>query len=50
MEPRRRSTSLASIHHISPMLLDDLLLQGTAMSMKVVGVSMLQKAMMGMLA
>ena len=44
------STSLASIHHIRPMLLELLLLQGTAMSMNLVGESILLRATIGMLA
>ena len=50
MEPLSLSTSLASNHHISPMLLEPLLLHGTAMSMNLVGESMLQSATIGMLA
>ena len=50
MDPLSLSTSLASIHHIRPMLLELLLLQGTAMSMNLVGESTLVNATMGMLA
>ena len=50
MDPLSLRTSLANIHHIRPMLWGDLLLQGMAMSMNLVGESMLQNAMTGMLA
>ena len=50
IDPLSLSTSLASNHHISPMLLEPLLLHGTAMSMNLVGESMLQSATIGMLA
>ena len=50
MDPLSLSTSLANSHHINPMLLEPLLLQGTAMSMNLVGESMLHSATIGMLA
>ena len=45
MDPLRRRTSLARNHHMRPMEWADLLLQGTGMSMNLVG-----ESTMGMLA
>ena len=47
---KKSARYLARNHHMRPMLMGDLLLQGTAMSMNLVGESTLQKATMGMLA
>merc|ERR1719317_1699580 len=49
MVPRRRRTSRASIHHMVPIAIWPLLLQGMAMSTCLRGESVLQKAMTGML-
>ena len=50
MDPLSLRTSLARKYHIRPRLLGLLLLQGTAISMNLVGESTLQKAIMGTLA
>ena len=50
MEPRRRKTSRAKNHHMSPMDLSPLLLQGIAISINLVGESTLANAMTGTLA
>ena len=49
MSPRRRRTSRASIHHMSPMEWALLLLHGMAISTKRRGLSVLQNPMTGML-